>query len=71
MRANPESIEGADLHALLSAIKAGFSFYSRDCVKECREASGGFGYSAYSLIGKIKAENDVHLTWEGDSNVLP
>ena len=35
-----------------------------------REVCAGLGYSAYNRLGAYIDDNNVHLTWEGDNNVL-
>lgn len=66
----PDCAESEELHALLSAFKVITTNYSRDAIQECREACGGLGYSAYTGIGRLRENQDVNLTWEGDNHVL-
>jgi acyl-CoA oxidase len=67
---NPECVEAEELHAILSSFKVLTTAYARDSIQECREACGGLGYSAYSGIGRLRENQDVILTWEGDNHVL-
>lgn len=67
---NPEGLEVNEMHALLSVFKYLNGRYSQDCIQECREACGGHGYSAYAGLGRLRENNDIHLTWDGDNNVL-
>ena len=48
IRENPECEELDELHAVLSAFKPISSKYALNGIQECRESSGGHGYSAYS-----------------------
>mmetsp|Transcript_21793 Transcript_21793/g.39737 ORF Transcript_21793/g.39737 Transcript_21793/m.39737 type:complete len:686 (+) Transcript_21793:28-2085(+) len=68
--ANPEGQECAQLHAVVSALKPITTFWTHKGVQECREACGGLGYSAFSMLSHWRNVNDVNLTWEGDNNVL-
>jgi acyl-CoA oxidase len=67
---NPECAEAEELHASLSAFKVLTTGYARDSIQECREACGGLGFSAYSGLGRLRENQDVILTWEGDNHVL-
>lgn len=66
----PESSEGAELHAILSAGKTIVSTYGFDAIHEARAACGGHGYSKFSMLGQLTNNQDIHLTWEGDNHVL-
>lgn len=68
--ANPEGKECAELHAVVSALKPITTAWTQKGVQECREACGGLGYSAFSMLSHWRNVNDVNLTWEGDNNVL-
>ncbi|CAG9312285.1 unnamed protein product [Blepharisma stoltei] len=67
---DPECLELAEHHAILSALKALASWYGMACTQECRESAGGSGYSYYSGLARNRNSQDVHITWEGDSSVL-
>ena len=70
IRENPECEELAELHAVLSAFKPISTIYALNGIQECRESSGGHGFSAYSGYKRLKTSVDVMMTWEGDNNVL-
>lgn len=67
---NPDNQEIAEFHAILSACKGVAAWYGISCLQECREATGGLGYSAYSALSRIKNNADLAATWEGDNSVL-
>lgn len=54
----------------MSSYKALSTWNASNAIQECREACGGLGYSFYSQFQVLKSYQDVHLTWEGDNNVL-
>jgi acyl-CoA oxidase len=68
--ADPEGKECAELHAVISALKPITTVWTQKGTQECREACGGLGYSAFSMLSHWRNVNDVNLTWEGDNNVL-
>lgn len=70
IRDEPENPEIAELHAILCCFKAISSGYALAGIQECRESTGGHGYSEYSAFGRIRNGTDIMLTWEGDNNVL-
>ncbi|CAG9314348.1 unnamed protein product [Blepharisma stoltei] len=67
---NPEGLEVSEFHAILSACKGVSTWYANSCLKHCREATGGLGYSAYSNIGRIMMNANIGVAWEGDNGVL-
>mmetsp|Transcript_17771 Transcript_17771/g.17742 ORF Transcript_17771/g.17742 Transcript_17771/m.17742 type:complete len:641 (-) Transcript_17771:42-1964(-) len=67
---DPECLEVNEFHAILSALKVVTSWYGIACLQECREAVGGLGYSSYAQLGRIRNNQDVMATWEGDNSVL-
>ena len=67
---NPEAPEVAELHAIISVVKPLCTWYSQRGIQECREATGGTGFSGYSRFGQWLVDNDVNSTWEGDNWVL-
>ena len=67
---DPEGLKASEFHALMSVFKPLNARYSQECIQECREACGGHGYSGYSGLNKLRVHTDIHLTWEGDSNIL-
>ena len=70
IKTDPEGLKVNEMHALLSVFKYLNGRYSQDCIQECREACGGHGYSAYAGFSRLRENNDIHLTWDGDNNVL-
>lgn len=70
IKQDPECDEGNELHSLLSAVKVVCSTLAIPVVHDCRVACGGHGYSSYSSIARYRGYQDVHSTWEGDSQVL-
>ena len=70
IKLDPECDEGNELHSLLSAVKVVSSTLAIPVVHDCRVACGGHGYSSYSSISRYRGYQDVHSTWEGDSQVL-
>ena len=66
----PNNSKLAELHALISVIKAIASWRATSGAADCRRAAGGLGYSHYAGLGKFLQNIDVAQTWEGDNNVL-
>ena len=66
----PNNAKLAELHALLSGLKAICSIGGLAGLNECRAACGGLGFSHYAGFVDIIAFVDVQKTWEGDNNVL-
>ena len=67
---HPEGEELAEFHAVLSGLKALSSSYGVIGSQICRECCGGHGYSAFSSIGRVRDNQEVQITWEGDNMVL-
>ena len=61
---------GKELHAISCAGKSISGFIMRDGLQECREACGGHGYLWAAQIGRLRADFDPVLTYEGDNNVI-
>lgn len=66
----PDGFKLAELHALISVMKATTSWACFRTAHECRLACGGLGYSMHSKFATIMNSCDIHSTWEGDNNVL-
>ena len=66
----PDCEELHEFHAILSCYKAISSWYGVQGLQVCREACGGLGYSAFSGIGRLRANQDANVTWEGENTVL-
>ncbi|OMJ75011.1 hypothetical protein SteCoe_25929 [Stentor coeruleus] len=67
---DPECEELNELHAILSVFKALASTYAFNGIQECRESTGGHGYSIHSGLARLRGTADVLMTWEGDNTVL-
>ena len=67
---NPEGEELAEFHAILSGFKAICSWYGVVGCQVCRESCGGHGYSAFSSLGRVRNNQEMNVTWEGDNMVL-
>ena len=67
---NPKNKRLTEVHAVISCFKAVCTWYTFRGVQECREACGGHGYNAISMIGILRNDTDINQTWEGDNNVL-
>jgi acyl-CoA oxidase len=58
------------VHATTCGLKAFATWYVNDSLEVCRQSLGGQGYSAYSLLPRIRNDWAVMCTWEGDNTVL-
>lgn len=67
---DPECNELQEYHTILSALKGIAGKYSITGIQESRESTGGNGFSSYSSFNRLRNNQDMHLTWEGDSTVL-
>lgn len=59
-----------EFHALVSVLKALYSWSAVKGLQQCREICGGLGYSAYNRIGALLNDTDVCQTFEGENSVL-
>lgn len=66
----PNNPKLAEVHAIISVLKAMSTWNGYKGVQECRQACGGLGYSHYSRFSIIMNNMDINQTWEGDNNVL-
>ena len=66
----PEGEDLAEFHCILSGLKVISSWYSVSGIQVCRESCGGLGYSSFSSLGRLRNNQEVHSTWEGDNSVL-
>lgn len=66
----PKNFKLAEIHAMVSCLKALLTWNGDRSLQEARECCGGFGFSYYSRIGELKQAFDVNQTWEGDNNIL-
>lgn len=60
----------SELHALISASKAMFTWVTNDAIQEARECCGGHGYLKAANLGELRNNHDATVTYEGDNNVL-
>ena len=63
-------VQVKELHSLSSFVKAAASWNMKEGLGKARELCGGHGYSAYSHLGSIMNDTEVHVTWEGTNEVL-
>lgn len=66
----PEGEDLAEFHCILSGLKAVSSWYAVSGIQVCRECCGGLGFSSFSSLGRLRNNQEVHSTWEGDNSVL-
>ncbi|CDW72715.1 peroxisomal acyl-coenzyme a oxidase 3 [Stylonychia lemnae] len=66
----PNNPKLAEVHSLISVMKAMSTWNGYKGLQECRQACGGLGYSYYSRFSIIMNNMDVNQTWEGDNNIL-
>lgn len=67
---DPECEDLAEFHCILSGVKAISSWYAISGIQVCRECCGGLGYSSFSALGRLRNNQEIHCTWEGDNSVL-
>jgi acyl-CoA oxidase len=58
------------LESRAAGIKAVATWHATAAIQTAREACGGAGYLADSLLPDLKADTDVFTTFEGDNTVL-
>jgi acyl-CoA oxidase len=51
-------------------MKVYSSYNAQGRLQQCREIMGGHGYSRFNLIGNLRNNNDINITWEGENTVL-
>ncbi|MDE2806339.1 MAG: acyl-CoA dehydrogenase family protein [Gemmatimonadota bacterium] len=59
-----------ELEVMAAALKAVASRHALDTLQACREACGGQGYLAENQFGRVMADTDVFVTFEGANPVL-
>lgn len=59
-----------EIETLAAGLKAYATWYTTDCIQECREACGGKGYLTENRFADLKADTDIFTTFEGDNTVL-
>ncbi|MEM9930027.1 MAG: acyl-CoA dehydrogenase, partial [Bacteroidota bacterium] len=68
--ANRSEEEMREIEALAAGLKSYATWFTTDCIQECREATGGKGYLAENRFADLKADTDIFTTFEGDNTVL-
>ncbi|MEL6355973.1 MAG: acyl-CoA dehydrogenase, partial [Bacteroidota bacterium] len=59
-----------EIEAMAAGLKAYATWFTTDCIQECREATGGKGYLSENRFADLKADTDIFTTFEGDNTVL-
>ena len=59
-----------ELEVVAAALKAVASRHALETLQACREACGGQGYLAENQFGRLMADTDVFVTFEGANPVL-
>lgn len=62
--------EPRELEVMAAALKAVASRHALETLQACREACGGQGYLAENRFGRLMADTDVFVTFEGANPVL-
>lgn len=57
-------------HCVSAALKAEATWLAYEGIDACRQACGGFGYSAWSGLPALVADFAVMPTWEGDNHLM-
>lgn len=70
VKTEPECTQVEEMHALVSGFKYLVPRYTQIGIQDCREACGGQAYSAFGGFMRIRENNDIHLTWDGDNTIL-
>jgi acyl-CoA oxidase len=55
-----------ETHATSAGLKAFCTWGALETIEKCRASLGGHGYSAYSGLPSMYADQAVQCTWEGD-----
>jgi acyl-CoA oxidase len=67
---NRSEADMREIEAIAAGLKAYATWFTTDCIQECREATGGKGYLAENRFADLKADSDIFTTFEGDNTVL-
>ncbi|MEM1322820.1 MAG: acyl-CoA dehydrogenase [Bacteroidota bacterium] len=59
-----------EIESLAAGLKAYATWFTTECLQECREACGGKGYLAENRFAALKADTEIFTTFEGDNTVL-
>ncbi len=62
--------DAQEVEAMAAGLKAYATWFTTDCIQECREATGGKGYLVENRFAELKADTDIFTTFEGDNTVL-
>lgn len=68
--ASSDASNRREIETQAAALKSTITWFSNECIQECREACGGKGYMAENKFASIKADVDIFTTFEGDNTVL-
>ena len=69
-REDPECEELTELHAILSSLKVVTSWLCIESLQVIQEVCGRFSLYDDSALGRIRNNQDINATWEGDNTVL-
>lgn len=67
---NPESEELSEYHMLISTLKPVSSWISSQAHEDLQDLCGHYSNYLQSSISRIKSNQDINTTWEGDNSVL-
>jgi acyl-CoA oxidase len=59
-----------EIESLAAGLKSYSTWFTTECIQECREACGGKGYLWENRFADLKADSDIFTTFEGDNTVL-
>lgn len=59
-----------EIETLAAGLKSYATWFTTECLQECREACGGKGYLSENRFADLKADTDIFTTFEGDNTVL-
>ena len=69
-REDPESEDLAELHAVLSSLKVMASWLCIESLQVIHDICGRFSVYNNSALSRIRYNQDINVTWEGDNTVL-
>lgn len=67
---SPDGEELAEYHTIISALKPFSSWVSSESHEILQNLCGEFGNYIQASISRIKSNQDINVTWEGDNTVL-
>ncbi|MBR9919717.1 MAG: acyl-CoA oxidase [Bacteroidetes bacterium] len=59
-----------EIETIAAGMKSYATWFTTDCLQECREACGGKGYLWENRFAALKNDTDIFTTFEGDNTVL-